>query len=83
MSPSNFCIYNFVVCSDFGSAKREPFVIMHNVVVPPLGPELNQGTQRQFSENICSEDDLRSRIFEKVLFLKFLGEKICVYQSTV
>ena len=22
-----------------------------------------QGTQRQFSENICSEDDLRSRIF--------------------
>ena len=23
----------------------------------------NRGTQRQFSENICSEDDLRSRIF--------------------
>ena len=23
-----------------------------------------RGTQRQFSENICSEDDLRSRIFE-------------------
>ena len=22
-----------------------------------------KGTQRQFSENICSEDDLRSRIF--------------------
>ena len=22
-----------------------------------------RGTQRQFSENICSEDDLRSRIF--------------------
>ena len=24
-----------------------------------------RGTQRQFSENICSEDDLRSRIFGK------------------
>ena len=23
----------------------------------------NRGTQRQFSQNICSEDDLRSRIF--------------------
>ena len=35
-----------------------------------LNPALNnstlcyfRGTQRQFSENICSEDDLRSRIF--------------------
>ena len=25
--------------------------------------DLVRGTQRQFSENICSEDDLRSRIF--------------------
>ena len=25
--------------------------------------DLFRGTQRQFSENICSEDDLRSRIF--------------------
>ena len=24
-----------------------------------------RGTQRQFSENICSEEDLRSRIFGK------------------
>ena len=31
-----------------------------------------RGTQRQFSENICSEDDLRSRIF--VTFaVKFLA----------
>ena len=29
-----------------------------------------RGTQRQVSENICSEDDLRSRIFGKV-FVKF------------
>ena len=26
-----------------------------------------RGTHRQFSENICSEDDLRSRIFKKLL----------------
>ena len=33
-----------------------------------------RGTQRQFSENICSEDDLRFRIFETfaVKFLAFL-----------
>ena len=30
-----------------------------------------RGTQRQFSENICSEDDLRSRIFGT--FIKFLA----------
>ena len=31
-----------------------------------------QGTQRQFSENICSEDDLRSRIFGTFV-VKFLA----------
>ena len=31
-----------------------------------------RGTQRQFSENICSEDDLRSKIFE-TYFPKFLA----------
>ena len=31
-----------------------------------------QGTQRQFSENICSEDDLRSRIFG-AFAVKFLA----------
>ena len=31
-----------------------------------------QGQQRQFSENICSEDDLRSRIFETFV-VKFLA----------
>ena len=30
------------------------------------------GTQRQFSENICSEDDLRSRIFGTVV-VEFLA----------
>ena len=33
---------------------------------------LDRGTQRQFSENICSEDDLRSRIFG-TFFGKFLA----------
>ena len=31
-----------------------------------------KGTQRQFSDNICSEDDLRSRIFG-TLVVKFLA----------
>ena len=33
---------------------------------------LLRGTQRQFSENICSEDDLRSRNFGTLFCLKFL-----------
>ena len=33
--------------------------------------DLFRGTQRQFSENICSEDDLRSRIFGTFV-VKFL-----------
>ena len=36
---------------------------------------LLQGTQRQFSENICSEDDLRPRIFETFAVVKFLACK--------
>ena len=32
----------------------------------------HRDTQRQFSENICSEDDLRSRIFG-TFFVKFLA----------
>ena len=32
----------------------------------------NRGTQRQFLENICSEDDLRFRIFG-IFVLKFLA----------
>ena len=34
---------------------------------------LTGGTQRQFSENICSEDDLRSRIFRALFVVKFLA----------
>ena len=28
-----------------------------------IGDKINRGTQGQFSENICSEDDLKYRIF--------------------
>ena len=35
------------------------FFVSFGVGVAQLAPD----TQRQFSENICSEDDLRSRIF--------------------
>ena len=31
--------------------------------IAAIGQNINRGTQRQFSEYICSEDDLRSRIF--------------------
>ena len=49
-------------CSKGTSLRKHPF---------PSGEERGEtdvfagykGTQRQFSENICSEDDLRSRIF--------------------
>ena len=36
------------------------------------GPTILRGTQRQFLENICSEDDLRSRIVGP-LVVKFLA----------
>ena len=36
------------------------------------GETLSRGTQRQFSENICLEDDLRSRIFGTFV-VKFLA----------
>ena len=39
------------------------FALLHKVA---------RGTQRQFLENICSEDDLRSRIF-KTFVVKFLA----------
>ena len=37
-----------------------------------VSTDVLQGTQRQFSEKFCSEDDLRSRIFETFV-VKFLA----------
>ena len=41
-------------------------------VIAKTGGVLIRGTQRQFSENICLEDDLRSRIFGTFV-VKFLA----------
>ena len=48
--------------------------ILSNQVATMFTLELgnNGGTQRQFLENICSEDDLRSRIFGTFV-VKFLA----------
>ena len=43
-----------------------------NTTFRSLGGIPRRGTQRQFSENICLEDDLRSRIFG-TFFVKFLA----------
>ena len=45
-----------------------------NAYLPDSRPEPSRyrGTQRQFSENICSEDDLKSRIFGTFI-VKFLA----------
>ena len=41
----------------------DPRLEYYNYSDPPSQATSIRGTQRQFSENICSEDDLRSRIF--------------------
>ena len=43
-----------------------------NCPIPDRKRRRLRGTQRQFSENICSEDDLRSRIF-RTFVVKFLA----------
>ena len=53
----------YINISDWITSKHE-LITMHN--------QCNRGTHRQFSENICSEDDLRSRIFG-TFFVKFLA----------
>ena len=45
--------------------------LLYNALLTTSLP-IFRGTQRQFSENICSEDDLRSRIFG-TFFPKFLA----------
>ena len=43
----------------------DPAIGIHESTYSPMDEGLTyiRGTQRQFSENICSEDDFRSRIF--------------------
>ena len=47
-------------------------VVASNVIFTEQGNYFTRGTQHQFSENICSEDDLRSRIFGTFV-VKFLA----------
>ena len=52
------------------STSAEPSKFLNKYQI--FSKEFDRGTQRQFSENICSEDDLRSRIFG-TFFVKFLA----------
>ena len=45
---------------------------MSAIIQIPIESDGIRGTQRQFSKNICSEDDLRSRIFGTFV-VKFLA----------
>ena len=72
---SNLHYVNFLACSLLASDWFKDNQLMsqlthaHNRDTVPLIQKILasflfiRGTQRQFSENICSEDDLRSRIF--------------------
>ena len=50
------------------SREKLSFLVdLHRSKTPLLKlPNKNMGTQSQFSENICSEDDLRSSIFGNI-----------------
>ena len=67
-SPRSDVIVN-LPCLDIGFVSQCRHAQMKAVKNPHI-----RGTQRQFSENICSEDDFRSRIFETfvIKFLAFL-----------
>ena len=52
------------------TGRRQPWLLTS--VAEDLNSGQLGGTQRQFSENICSEDDLRSRIFGTFV-VKFLA----------
>ena len=61
-NPWNFCLWN-----------PESWAMESGIHVKESGILLRiRGTQRQFSKNICSEDDLRSRIFGTFV-VKFLA----------
>ena len=65
------------ICLDFkyGPQNRGSFVRSQSIQKEnkrTFRTQINRGTQRQFSENICSEDDLRSRIFGAFV-VKFLA----------
>ena len=68
------CIPSSILLSYILNSTPVPLTFNCN---PPLtraviNRAITRDTQRQFSENICSEDDMRSRIFG-TFFVKFLA----------
>ena len=53
-------------------AEKKKIAIIWKPLSRAIAATTIRGTQLQFSENICSEDDLRSRIFETFV-LEFLA----------
>ena len=49
---------NYLMTANFSTQRPLNFIWKATILKKKC-----RGTQRQFSENICSEDDLRSRIF--------------------
>ena len=61
--------------NEYVTEARKPLLIMHPGLTSDKECREHQNvkdTQRQFSENTCSEDDLRSRIFGTIV-VKFLA----------
>ena len=61
--------------NEYVTEARKPLLIMHPGLTSDKEYRAHQNikdTQRQFSENTCSEDDLRSRIFGTFV-VKFLA----------
>ena len=59
--------------NEINSKIKSKDIVTQNLVLEVLNSSLRlRGTQRQFSEKICSEDDLRSRIFGTFV-VKFLA----------
>ena len=68
ITPSDICIILYI-------ARKPNLITVHysfNVKGSLRWSMYSRGTQRHFSENICSEDDLRSRIFGTFV-VKFLA----------
>ena len=67
--------FEVVQLNEYVTEARKPLLIMHPGLTSDKEYREHQNikdTQRQFSENTCSEDDLRSRIFGTFV-VKFLA----------
>ena len=66
-----------------GSSQTDEDVFEDDSHGCPKCKSTNRGTQRQFSENICSEDDLRSRILGTFveIFLACLPQSPRIFEN--